>query len=92
MDEFPRRSVFDDPSSLHNYHLIVVSNRVEPMGHGDDCGVGELFLYGGLNEDVGLHVYVRSGFVEHQKFVPAKKGACETEELLLADRKGLRSV
>lgn len=92
LDELVGRAHFDDPALLHDDDLVVVRNGVEAVGDGDDGGVAELLLDGGLDEAVSLHVHVRGRLVEHQELVPAQERPGQAEQLLLAHREGLGGV
>ena len=65
LDQLVRRSHLHDSPSVHNDDLVVVCHSDEPVGDGDDGGFFELLLQNFLDEGVGLHVYVGSGFVKY---------------------------
>lgn len=83
-DQLIRFSHFGDPSSVHHDDFVVVCDRIESMGNGDDGRVLELGLQHVLNQLVCLHVHVGSGFVQHQELVVfPQQGPCKTQKLFL---------
>lgn len=67
-DQFVRSAHFCDLALLHDDHLVVVGDGVQPVSNGYHRGVGELRPDTLLDETIGGHVHTRSGFVQHQEF------------------------
>ena len=67
-------------------HLpIIVHDRVEAMGDGEDGAVGKLLLDGLLDEGVSVLVDGGGRLVQHQHLRLAEKGARQAHELTLAN-------
>ena len=72
-------------AGVHHQNSIAVHHGVETMRDGQHGALGEFRAYGFLNELVGLRVDVRGSFVENEDPIVFDDGACQTDELTLAD-------
>ena len=69
-----RTTTLYDPALVHHDHLVVVSDRIQPMGNRDHSSIGELSLNALLYETVRDHVHVGSGLVQNEHLVAPQQG------------------
>ena len=53
----------------HYDDLVIVCDRIEPVGNRDHRCILELLLDGSLNEVVSRHVHIRGRLIQHKEFV-----------------------
>ena len=85
-EQLQRRLELLHGSLVQDQDLVVVEDRVESVGDGDDRAVAELSPDRLLNQFVRLQIHGRRRFVHDEDLALPQDGPREAEQLLLTHR------